>query len=153
MARVFAIYLHVDPSIRDRGDVELTSAQYLHPFHALQAVHHYAGEVPQVAYRILSLEQDHLELVIEQRSIARNLQVAAVVPYLAHECERALVVAVVNFYRKLLQIATYEAEGSYPVGHLAQIGLQRRAEVVDQASCRGRRQPSEGSAAWLGCRC
>ena len=98
MARVFAIYLHVDAGIPDRREVELMSAQDAHSFHALQTVPDYADEVTQVAHRIFPPEQHHLELVIEQRSIARDLEIAAIVPHLAHECERARVVAVVNFY-------------------------------------------------------
>jgi len=120
MARVFAIYLDVVASIPDRREVELMSAQDVHPFHPLQAVHDYADKVPQVAHRILPPEQHHLELVIEQRSIARDLEIAAIVPHLAHECERAGVVAVVNFYRELFQVAAHETEGSYPVCDLAQ---------------------------------
>ena len=72
MARVFAIYLHVDAGIADRRDVELMSAQDTHPVYALQAVPDYADEVPQVARRIFPVEQHHLELVIEQRSVARD---------------------------------------------------------------------------------
>src|SRR5271170_7953390 len=72
-------------------------------------------------------------MVIEHRGVARDLQIAAVVPHLAHECERAAISVVLDFYRELFQPPTHQTESSYPVGELAEIGLQRRAEVVNQA--------------------
>ena len=56
--------------------------------HRRQAIQCHASEIFNIAKRRATLQQNHLEFVIQQSYIARDFEIAAIVANLADECEK-----------------------------------------------------------------
>ena len=66
--------------------------------------------------------------------VARDFEVPAIVPHLAGQRKRALVLLSIGFHREVCQPLSQQAPAGHPVGHLADAGFERPVDVVNDVS-------------------